>query len=66
VVERKRERVRRMQGSLEALSPLQVLERGYAIAFDRRGKAIRGIGQLPSGTRFELRLRDGSVEADSV
>jgi len=65
-VEKNSEHLMRLQSSLEALSPLKVLERGYSIAFDGSGKAIRGVKQLPAGTRFELRLHDGSVEADSV
>lgn len=65
-VERNGELVSRLRNSLEALSPLQVLERGYAIAFDKNGKAVRGVKQLPPGTRFDLRLHDGTVEADSV
>ncbi len=65
-LERKGEMVNRLQGSLQALSPLRVLERGYGIAFDEKGKAIRHADQLPPGTRFALRLQDGSVKADSV
>ncbi len=65
-MERNQEKVQQLQGKLLALSPLQVLERGYAIAFDSAGKAVRATAQLPSGTRFQLRLHDGTVEAESV
>lgn len=64
-VEKNQELVRRLEAELRALSPLLVLERGYSIAFDERGRAIRSAKQLPAGARFELRLRDGRVAADS-
>ncbi|HEY8278381.1 MAG TPA: exodeoxyribonuclease VII large subunit [Bdellovibrionota bacterium] len=64
-LEKNREQVALLQGKLGALSPLEVLERGYSIAFDEAGRAIRSAAKLPPGTRFELRLHDGTVEADS-
>lgn len=65
-VEKNLEQVNLLRSTLAALSPLQVLERGYAIAFDAKGNAVRSAGQLPAGTRFALRLHDGTVEADSI
>lgn len=62
-VERRREKVERLETSLLALSPLQVLERGYSIAF-AGGRAIKSAKELPAGTHFQLRLSDGTVEAD--
>jgi exodeoxyribonuclease VII large subunit len=64
-LERKRDRVKRLEGSLAALSPLQVLERGYAIAFSPEGGAIHSATALPKGTPFQLRLADGTVRAES-
>jgi exodeoxyribonuclease VII large subunit len=63
-VERRRERVQRLEASLLALSPLQVLERGYSIAF-AGGKAVRNARELPAGTKFQLHLHDGKVDAES-
>lgn len=65
-LEKARERVWRLEAELKVLSPLQVLERGYSIAFDNRGRALRSANELPAGTRFELRLHDGAVSAESV
>lgn len=64
-VERNGELVSRMQDKLSALSPLRVLERGYAIAFDENGHAVRSRAALPAGARFELRLHDGAIDAES-
>lgn len=64
-LERRRDRVKRLEDSLAALSPLQVLERGYAIAFTG-GKAVRSQKQISPGTKFQLRLHDGTVDAEGV
>ena len=62
---RLRERVGRYEDSLKALSPLQVLERGYSIAFLPNGQAVKSVGQLPVGKQFQLRLHDGTVSAET-
>lgn len=64
-VQKNREEVNHLRANLQALSPLQVLERGYAIAFDGKGEAIRSVAAVPAGTSFQLRLRDGSIQAES-
>ena len=64
-VEDQRNRLVRLESSLKALSPLRVLERGYAIAFTPGGAAVRNVSQLPAGTPFNLRLHDGTVAAEA-
>src|SRR6266852_5874011 len=46
---------------LEALSPLKVLARGYAVARDTDGQVLKRVAQLPSGKEFRLRVTDGEV-----
>jgi exodeoxyribonuclease VII large subunit len=48
---------------LEALSPLGVLSRGYAIVQGRDGKIATDASNLEPGTRIEARLRRGRVSA---
>lgn len=64
-ITRQRERLLRFEGSLQALSPLQVLERGYSIAFAADGQALKSAAELPKGTKFQLRLHDGTIAAES-
>lgn len=55
---------RRMAGlaaSLDALSPLKVLGRGYSIARKANGTIISRVEQLKPDTKFLLRLTDGEV-----
>ena len=48
---------------LDALSPLKVLARGYAVARDENGRVLKQVKQLPSGREFTLRVTDGEVDA---
>ena len=53
----------RAQGlALHALSPLAVLDRGYAIALRAHGEALRDARDAKAGERLTLRLAKGSVE----
>jgi exodeoxyribonuclease VII large subunit len=49
---------------LDALSPLKVLGRGYAIATREDGRAIRRAGDVKPGDRIAVRVAAGRVEAD--
>lgn len=49
--------------ALEALSPLRVLARGYAVARDAAGRILRRRADFAAGARFDLRVADGTVGA---
>ncbi len=49
-------------GALDALSPLKVLERGYAIAHDAQGHIVRQASALTIGEALRLRLWQGVVD----
>jgi exodeoxyribonuclease VII large subunit len=50
-------------GRLDALSPLRVLGRGYAVARDAEGRVLRRVAQFPPGLPFRLRVTDGELAA---
>ncbi|MFT3926736.1 MAG: exodeoxyribonuclease VII large subunit [Myxococcales bacterium] len=51
-------------GRMQALSPLSVLSRGYAIAFsERSGKALRSAEETAPGEHLRLRLASGELTA---
>jgi exodeoxyribonuclease VII large subunit len=52
-----------LAAQLDALSPLRVLERGYAVPRDAAGRVLRRRADFPSGLAFRLRLADGEVPA---
>jgi exodeoxyribonuclease VII large subunit len=59
----RRGRLERMQAALEALSPVAILERGYALVFDASGNLMKDAGQVKVGDRVEARLARGRVRA---
>ena len=62
IIGRKKQRFVASTAALEAMSPLRVLTRGYAIADDRNGKSIRSASELHCGDKITLRLSDGSAD----
>jgi exodeoxyribonuclease VII large subunit len=50
---------------LEQLSPLRVLERGYAIVQKKSGGVVKDPAAVVPGTALEIRLAGGSLEAES-
>ncbi len=62
--DRRRSQISGVAGRLNALSPLATLERGYGIARDSNGKTLGSVADFEPGSKFELMLRDGSVEAE--
>ena len=59
---------RQLEGQLHSLSPLAVLQRGYALVLDEQGAVIRSTGQLTAGQRVHTRLEDGrfSSQVDKI
>lgn len=55
--------VGRMAASLEALSPLKVLSRGYAIALDDKRRVVSDAAQLSPGQDVSVVLGAGSFDA---
>jgi exodeoxyribonuclease VII large subunit len=65
-LERRRGRLDRLAASLDALSPLKVLERGYAVARDESGRVLKRAAQFAPGLVFRLGLSDGEVSARTL
>ncbi len=63
LMERAGHRLARAAGGLDALSPLKVLQRGYAVARDEEGTVLKRLAQLEPGTPFRLTVSDGDVSA---
>lgn len=52
--------------SLDALSPLAVLTRGFSLTRDFEGRIIRDASALSAGTRVNVKVHRGSFDADVV
>ncbi|MFI5348222.1 MAG: exodeoxyribonuclease VII large subunit [Elusimicrobiota bacterium] len=62
-VERLEMRLRVSAGKLDAISPLKVLARGYAIA-ESRGKILLRAGQVKVGDVVTVRLSEGKINCE--
>jgi exodeoxyribonuclease VII large subunit len=56
-------RLARAAAALQALSPLAVLARGYAIASDAAGRPLRDAADIQPGDELHVRLHRGSLRA---
>ncbi len=62
ILARDRQSFVRLAASMDAMSPLKVLGRGYAIATDSGGNAVKKASELRPGDRIHIRLHEGSAE----
>jgi exodeoxyribonuclease VII large subunit len=63
LLERRRNRLAHLSSQLDALSPLRVLVRGYAVPIDQSGRVLKARAAFSAGLRFRLRVSDGEVPA---
>ena len=59
---RRRSRFEQLSAKLSQLSPLRILERGYAIVSNQSG-ILKDAGAAPSGSRIHVRLERGELDA---
>jgi len=59
----RKSRLDRLSSQLEALSPLAILERGYALVFDASGKLVKDASQLSAGDEISGTVARGSFTA---
>ena len=62
-VRRARERLLPLVRTLNAVSPLATLDRGYAIVTKPNGEILRDAADAPPGTLVEARLAKGRIRA---
>jgi exodeoxyribonuclease VII large subunit len=59
----KRLRLDQLAVRLETLSPLAILDRGYALVFDANGKLLKDANQIKYGDEITARLSKGTIAA---
>ena len=59
----KRARLERLTSQMEALSPVAILERGYALVFDTSGKLVKDADSVKPGDEIKARVARGEIEA---
>ncbi len=63
---RARQRLGTATASLDALSPLAVLHRGYSVTTDLHGQPLRNADQVAAGDQIVTRLEQGSIQSRVV
>src|SRR5262249_5316067 len=61
ITPREREKLSVAVRGLESLSPLAVLGRGYAIAFNENDEVIKRAADVAEGDRLRVRVNDGEI-----
>jgi exodeoxyribonuclease VII large subunit len=57
-------RLNQLAGKLDALSPMKILDRGYALVFDSEGKLVKDASWLAPGEQVTARVARGSFVAE--
>jgi exodeoxyribonuclease VII large subunit len=58
-----RVRTERLDTALQSLSPLAILDRGYALVFDSEGELLKDSGRIKVGDEISARLAKGEIKA---
>ncbi len=59
----RRGRLERLASQMEALSPVAILDRGYALVFDGSGKLVKDAAQVKIGEDIRARVARGEIGA---
>jgi exodeoxyribonuclease VII large subunit len=60
-LQQRRQRLDSLAQTLNVVSPLATLGRGYSILFDQQGKPLRSQADTKPGQRVEAQLSDGRL-----
>ena len=60
------ERLSKSSASLEALSPLSILSRGYTLTETAAGRLIHGVHEIKNGDILRTRFADGIIESRCI
>ena len=52
----------RLVASVDAMSPLKVISRGYSIATQGDGKIIKKVSDVSCGDKISIRVEDGNID----
>ena len=52
----------RLRGKLEAMNPMGVLNRGYALVYDRNGSILTRRAEAVHQKQMKVRFADGEIE----
>ncbi len=50
-----------LKATIDGLSPLQIMERGYGAIINNVGRLVRSISEVSQGEDIDIRLKDGNI-----
>lgn len=50
-----------MLATLDALSPLKVMDRGYSLVYDQEGRLAKSVGDFSKDSQLKVQMADGSL-----
>ena len=59
-----RSRLNELAGKLDTLSPVKILDRGYALVFDEKGQLVKDASRLRKGQVISARVSHGTLTAE--
>jgi exodeoxyribonuclease VII large subunit len=59
----RRGRLEQLRARVEEMSPMKILERGYAVVFDDSGALVKDAAQVKSGDAIRARVARGEIRA---
>lgn len=59
-----RARLNELSAKLDALSPVKILDRGYALVFDAKGQLVSDASRVKAGDRISARVARGAFTAE--
>ena len=62
-LDRRRARLNHLTAQLQALSPTNILERGYALVFDASGNLVKDVAQVKAGQDITAQVAKGKIAA---
>lgn len=60
VLTKKQKEFSGMVSTLEALSPLKIMDRGYSLAYSGEGELLKSVSQVEKGDDVQVKLADGT------
>ena len=60
----KRNTLERLSKNIQILSPLSILDRGYAIIINNKGLALKSSSETDKGEKLKARLSKGSIDIE--
>ena len=63
VLQQRRARFEHLTAQLQALSPTNILERGYALVFDVNGNLVKDAAQVKSGDEITAQVAKGRIDS---